>query len=116
MPSSSIIRKNNQPTTKNDLKTLKSELKAEIVNVGHDVDKLAIATKNTFDRVEGKIATIEKNMATKDDLAKLDNKVDGIANGQKAMLGILDENNQLLKEIRRLPERVARLKRSVFRH
>jgi len=115
MSTQSMRNKNNQPATKNDLRTLKVELKAEIANVGDDVDKLAIATESTFARVERKISTIEKNMTTKDDLAKLDNKVEIITSSQRAMLTILDENNQLLKEVRRLPERVARLERSVFR-
>lgn len=106
--------KKNQPATRSDLKIIKSN----VAKVGDDVDKLAIATKNTFDRIEKKMATKDdlKAFATKDDLKALDKKVDRMTRGQKAMLGILEENNQLLKETRRLPERVARLERSVFRH
>lgn len=112
MKAKSTHNKNNQPATKGDLKILKSD----VAKIDDNVNNLAIATKNTFDRIEEK-------MATKDGLTKLDKKVDKLdkkffrlERGQKAMLGILDKNNQLLKEIRRLPERVARLEQSVFRH
>ena len=128
----------------------KPATKADMIKVSNDISKLAIATKNTFDRIEAKmvtknqfatlkkgqaglkgdvatlkkgqaglkgdVATLKKGQAgLKGDVATLKKGQAGLKQSQQAILGILDENNQLLKEIRRLPERVERLERSVFR-
>ena len=95
---------NNDPATKSFVRDAIDDL-ASAVKAGFD----HTATRDDLTTLDDKVTTLDGKFT------KLDAKVNRLERGQKAMLGILDENNQLLKEIRRLPERVARLERSVFR-
>lgn len=100
-----------------------------------DVDELTRITADNFTCLEGRIVHIEETMVTKDNLENFATKDDLESFATKddlknvatkddirrleaisqSLLVVLDENNQILKEVRRLPERVTRLERYVFR-
>ena len=71
-------------------------------DVERAVDELAQATNNAFEQT---YARMDRHEA----------KTDRLENGMKAILAVVQENNQLLKELRTLPERVSRLERATFR-
>lgn len=85
------IDNNNRPATKSD------------------IDELAQITANNFDRIDNRMSSYEQ------DVDKIRQDLKHIRGSQEAMLVVLEENNQLLKEVRRLPDRIGRLERSVFR-
>lgn len=107
----------NKPATKDDVRTAVEEL-AEITNKAFIQTEKKMATKDDLKQLATKddVSDLKENAASlKQGQQSLKKDVTSLKQGQEAMLGILDENNQLLKEIRRLPERVERLERSVFR-
>ncbi len=118
MPRKTRKADHDEPATKGFVRDAIDNL-ASAVKIGFD----HTATKDDLAALDSKVATLDDKVTTLDSkvttldgkFTKLDAKVNRLERGQKAMLGILDENNQLLKEIRRLPERVARLEQSVFR-
>ncbi len=90
----------------------KPATKADVAKVSDDVDKLAIATKNTFDRIEAKMATKDdlKAFATKDDLKAFATK-----ESQERILSIVESIDQHFKEHRDIPRRVEQLEVDVFK-
>jgi len=112
------MRDDDKPATKGFVRESINEL-STAVKVGFD----NTATKEDVSDLKKDITGLKKDTTgLKKDVASLKRgqqsltkDVVSLKQGQEAMLGILDENNQLLKEIRRLPERVERLERSVFR-
>lgn len=112
MPRKTKKADHDEPATKGFVRDAIDDL-ASAVKVGFD----NTAAKDDLAALDSKVTTLDSKVTTLDGkFTKLDGKVNRLERGQKAMLGILDESNQLLKEIRRLPERVAHLERSVFRH
>lgn len=112
MPCKTKKADHDEPATKSFVRDAIDDL-ASAVKAGFD----QTATRDDLATLDDKVTTLDDKVTTLDGkFTKLDEKVNRLERGQKAMLGILDENNQLLKEIHRLPERVARLERSVFRH
>ena len=79
------------------LKTARKERR----ELREDLDNLAIITKTSFDRVDERFDTLEKNQ-------------ERLERGMKAILEVVQENNILLKEFRTHPDRIARLERSAF--
>lgn len=80
--------------------------------VRESIDELAQVVHRGFEEQAKVMATKDELQEVKDELK---GDIAGLASGMKAMMAILEENNQLLNELRRLPERVERLERSVFR-
>jgi len=82
----------------------------------NDIEELAAITAKQFNVVDERFNKVDERLKKID---KRFNKVDGhlgrLERGQEAVLNVLNENNQLLREIRHLPQRVERLERSVFR-
>lgn len=92
--------------TKEDLEDFAT--KADLENFATKDDLKNFATKNDLNQLGEHVDKLDE------DVHDLSNVVDRIDRTQKTILEVLDENNQLLKGIRRLPERVARLERYVF--
>ena len=75
--------------------------KADVRSVADDVDNLAQATKQTFDRVEADLHTIKTTMATKQQVATI--------------LEIVQSIDARNKESQDIPERVERLEDIVLK-
>ena len=88
----------NKPATQHDLSLTSGQLQQQINELKKGQSDLK---KGQNDLKKG-----QKDLVSKS--GRLERSV-------KAILNVVQENNILLKEIRRLPERVARLERSVFR-
>ncbi len=104
--------------------------KADVVKVSDDVGKLAISTKNTFDRIEAKMTTLEKGQAgLKNDVAglkkgqaSLKSDVAGLKKGQVSLkenqeriLFIVESIDEHFKEHKELPRKVEQLEVDVFK-
>lgn len=104
------VRMNDEPVVKEvNADDQLPATKADVRGVQEDVDKLAQATAKTFQRVEANIAEL------KSDVNGVKADVQSLKSGQAAILSVVQGIDQQLKEHRRLPERVERLERSVFR-
>ncbi len=124
-----------KPATKADLEYLRRDVITEIEGtekrLNIRLDQMAtkkelknFATKDDLKNFATKddLAVIVTDQATmkgdindlKNDVSDLNYKFDRIDRTQNTMLEILDENTQILKEIRRLPERVDHLEEAVF--
>jgi chromosome segregation ATPase len=107
-----VSEDDNRPATKGDV--------SELVQIS---GRSFGAVEEHFQRVEQQLDSTQDRLDSVDErLSRVDQRLNGVderlerlERGQEAMLGILNENNQLLGEIRRLPQRVERLERSVFR-
>lgn len=88
-----------------------------------DIEELAAITAKQFSIVDARFKIVDERFNKVDErfnkvderLDKVDGRLGRLEHGQEAVLNILNENNQLLKELRGLPQRVERLERSVFR-
>ncbi len=122
---------NNKPATKEDVRRSQDELATATANGFTSLETRMTSVESRLDHIEENMATKDdlKNFATKDDLQKLSGRVDNLGENvenlgykidridhtQQSMLEILDENTQILREIRHLPARVERLEKTVFR-
>lgn len=103
---------NSQHATTNDIEEL-AAITAKQFNV---VDDRFNKVDDRFNKVDERFKKIDKRFNKVDDrLDQVDGRLGRLEHGQEAVLNILNENNQLLKELRGLPQRVERLERTVFR-
>ncbi len=110
--STRFANNDSQPASKGDVRQAQDELAAATASGFNNVESRLTSVESRLEHIEETMATKEdlRQFATKEDLKQLATK-----NSVAAVLAVVEENNQLLKEIRRLPERVDRLERSVFR-
>lgn len=109
---------------------IEKKILAELKTVGKeqtglrkDVDDLAIATKNSFDRVEQRFNGVndrfdgleERMEGFEQEQKEMRSDINRLERGVKAILEVVQESNMLLKEFRTHPDRIARLEHRVFK-
>jgi chromosome segregation ATPase len=97
--------KTSKPATKDDVALAKQELEHKIDAVANDVDQLAIATNNSFNKVEQRLASLEQGQE------RLEQNQDTFKRTLARVLSIVESID---KKITGIPKRVARLERAVF--
>lgn len=101
----------------------KPATKADVAKVSDDVGNLAIAAKNTFDRIETKLTTLEKGQVSlRNDVAGLKKGQVSLRKGQASLkenqeriLFIVESIDEHFKEFKELPGRVKQLEVDVFK-
>ncbi|MFH1354365.1 MAG: hypothetical protein ABIH36_03695 [bacterium] len=96
------------PKTKKDNEN-KPATKADVANLSEDIDHLAIATKNTFTRLEKDISGLKKGQAN------LEKGQAGLKENQERILSIVQSIDEHFKEYRDLPGKVENLEVDVFK-